>query len=138
MRDQHGQVIAKPIPNTTAKTLHGFVLENAPKGATVVTDHYKSYLGLGARGFNHKRVNHSVGEYVKDMAHTNGIESFWALLKRGYIGIYHHMSEKHLHRYVNEFSFRHNTSQAGTMNFIGMTIDRMVDKRLKYKDLIDG
>ena len=132
------KVRAMVAPNTTAKTLTGYIAENVNEGSTVVTDAYRPYIGLTNMGYTHIRVDHSVGQYVKDMAHTNGIESFWALLKRGYMGIYHHMSEKHLHRYVNEFSFRHNTSQVGTMNFIGMTIDRMVDKRLKYKELIDG
>jgi len=138
IRDQHGQVRAQVTESTAAPALHGFITANAPAGATVVTDHHKSYLGLAAKGFTHKRVNHSVGEYVRDKAQTNGIESFWALLKRGHYGIYHYMSAKHLHRYVNEFSFRHNTAQAGTMNFIGMTIDRMVEKRLTYKELING
>lgn len=87
-------------------------------------------------GYNHHAVKHSVGEYVREQARTNGIESFWALLKRGYYGIYHFMSEKHLHRYVNEFSFRHNTAQVGTMDFIGMTIEKMVGQRITYKELI--
>lgn len=84
-------------------------------------------------------VNHTAGEYVRHFCiHTNGIESFWALLKRGYYGVYHYMSPKHLHRYVNEFSFRHNTAQVGTMQFIDMTIARMAGKRLTYKELAHG
>ncbi len=138
MRDQHGAVRAEPVKSTNTATLVKFIKENAPAGATVVTDEFGAYRALSKHGFDHKTVRHSAGEYVRDMAHTNGIESFWSLLKRGYIGVYHYMSTDHLHRYVNEFSFRHNTAQAGTMNFINMTIDRMVDKRLTYKELIDG
>lgn len=138
MRDQHHQVRAMPVASTRAASLVAFIQQNAPEGATVVTDEFGAYRTLSALGYTHKTVRHSVGEYVRDMAHTNGIESFWALLKRGHYGIYHYMSAKHLHRYVNEFSFRHNTSRVGTMNFINMTIDRMVEKRLTYKELIRG
>lgn len=72
----------------------------------MVTDDFRSYLGLS--GFNHQTVNHSAKEYVNGMAHTNGIESVWAVLKRGYNGTFHNVSTKHLQRYVDEFVFRLN------------------------------
>lgn len=138
VRDQNGEVRAVVVENTKASTLERFVRDHCATGAIIVTDNHGGYVGLRAAGYQHIRINHSVGEYVRDMAHTNGIESFWSLLKRGYIGIYHYMSAKHLHRYVKEFSFRHNTAQIGTLDFIGMTIERMADKRLTYKGLING
>lgn len=138
IRDGNGEVRARPVADTKARTLTGFVLEHAPVGGTVVTDDFSAYRSLPRQGFTHKTVRHSVGEYVRDMAHTNGIESFWALLKRGHYGIYHYMSAKHLHRYVKEFSFRHNTANMGTMPFINATIDRMAHKRLTYKELINA
>lgn len=138
MRDEAGQVRAMPVTDTKSTTLIGFVADNAPAGAMVVIDELRSYRPLQRAGFNHLTVNHSVGEFVRDMARTNGIESFWALLKRGHYGIYHYMSIKHLHRYVKEFSFLHNTSQVGTMQFMNMTIDRMVAKHLTYEELIRG
>lgn len=135
-RDENGMVRAMPINDVSGSTLKGFIGANVAQGSTVVTDNFRSYRGM--RGYTHLTVNHSVGEYVKDMAHTNGIESFWALLKRGYHGVYHHMSAKHLHRYVNEFSFRHNTAKVDTIDFIGMTAERMTGKRLTYKGLINA
>ena len=138
IRDENDQVRAKPVVRTDAATLQGFIVDNVPANAIVVTDEFRSYNGLPKAGYTHMTVRHSVGEYVKHMAHTNGIESFWALLKRGYQGIFHHMSAKHLHRYVNEFSFRHNTSKISTMDFIGITAQSMGNKRLTYKDLISG
>jgi transposase-like protein len=133
-RSRDGIVIAKPVQDVSARTLKGFIQDNIAEGATVITDSFRSYTGL--KGYNHQVVNHSVGEYVRGQAHTNGVESFWALLKRGYYGIYHYMSAKHLHRYVNEFSFRHNTANVGTMDFIAMTIQQMDNRRLTYKELI--
>ncbi|GAO00394.1 transposase [Komagataeibacter xylinus NBRC 13693] len=138
MRGDTGNIRAEIIPNTKASTLQGFIRQNAPDGAVVVTDQHAGYVGITSYGYQHISVNHSVGEYVRAMAHTNGIESFWALLKRGHYGIFHFMSAKHLHRYVNEFSFRHNTAQAGTMAFIEATIGRVMGKRLTYKELTNG
>lgn len=135
--DEDGEVRATPIADTTSKTVQGYVVANVPRGAAVVTDEFAGYRGLNSKGYVHHTVNHSAGEYVRHFCiHTNGIESFWALLKRGHYGIYHYMSPKHLHRYVNEFSFRQNTAQDGTMSFIEQTISRMIGKRLTYKGLI--
>lgn len=135
--DETGEVRATPVADTSAHTVQGYVVANVPRGAAVVTDEFASYRGLNSKGYVHHTVNHSAGEYVRHFCiHTNGIESFWALLKRGHYGIYHCMSAKHLHRYVNEFAFRQNTREAGTMGFIDQTIGRMIGKRLTYKGLI--
>ena len=96
-----GKVDAAVIDDTKTETMHGFIENAAAKDAVVCTDDHRSYQGLS---FEHETVKHSVGEYVKKQAHTNGIESFWAMLKRGYHGTYHKMSQKHLSRYVVEFS----------------------------------
>ena len=86
--------------------------------------------------FDHEAVNHSAGEYVRGMAHTNGIESFWSMLKRGYQGTFHHFSEKHLDRYVTEFAGRHNDREADTIDMMGNAAQGMVGKRLTCRGLI--
>jgi len=134
--ERQGNVVAKVIPNTTSITLKSFIRTTVEKGSTVYTDEFRSYQGLN--DYNHLSVNHSASEYVKEQAHTNGIESFWALLKRGYYGIYHYMSFKHLHRYINEFSFRYNTAGFGTLQFIEMTVKKLAKRRLTYKELISA
>ena len=136
MKQRNGSVIVKKASDTTAKTLKGFINRNIKQGSNVYTDNFKAYRGL--TGYNHDIVNHSVGEYVRGQAHTNGIESFWALLKRGYYGVFHYMSFKHLHRYINEFAFRHNTADKGTMYFIEKTVAKMNNQRLTYKSLINA
>ena len=103
------------------------------KGATVYTDDHGGYQGMP---FEHETVKHSISEYVNGMAHTNCIESFWALLKRGYHGTYHHMSEKHLGRYVSEFAGRHNIRDADTIDQMQSIVTGMVGKRLKYRRLV--
>ena len=98
-------ISAAIVESTDAASLQGFVASRAAVGATVYTDQAAGYRGMP---FDHEAANHSVSEYVRDQAHTNGIESFWSMLKRGYHGTYHHMSAKHLDRYVTEFAGRHN------------------------------
>ena len=127
------RIKAKVIKGTDKATLQGFVLASALAGATVYTDDHKSYYGLP---FKHEAVKHSISEYVRNQAHTNGIESFWSMLKRGYHGTYHHMSPKHLGRYVEEFAGRHNVRELNTIDQMGKLARGMAGKRLPYKDLI--
>ena len=127
------KVKAKVIKGTDKATLQGFVLASALTGATVYTDDHSSYHGLP---FEHETVRHSVNEHVRDQAHTNGIESFWALLKRGYHGTYHHMSPKHLQRYVNEFAGRQGIRELNTIDQVANVARRMQGKRLTYRELI--
>ena len=107
------KVSAKVVEYIDAETLQEFVIDVAETGATVYTDDAAAYKGMP---FDHESVRHSVGEFVRDMAHTNGIESFWAMLKRGYQGTYHKISPKHLQRYVNEFAGRHGIRQHDTID----------------------
>ena len=86
---------------------------------------------------NHEAVSHGVGKYVDGQAHTNGMESFWSMLKRGYHGTYHKMSEKHLQRYVIEFEGRHNDRPMDTMTQMRRMVRGMDNKRLRYEDLIE-
>jgi len=136
IRERGGRVTAMPVEQTNSEILHGAINATVEKSATVYTDDHRSYLGL--EGYNHESVNHSAKEYVNGMAHTNGIESVWAVLKHGYNGAYHNMSTKHLRRYVNEFSFRLNEGDVKihTLDRINSLIDQTVAKRLTYAELI--
>ena len=96
------------------------------------TDEASAYEGLPRP---HESVKHSASEYVRGQIHTNGVESFWSMLKRGYVGIYHKMSPKHLHRYVNEFAGRHNDRESDTADQMGNLVRGMAGKSLSYDEL---
>ena len=131
-KQRSGKVVAEPIDNTGHRALQGFVGKHAAATATVYTDDHAGYSGIPQQ---HETVKHSVSEYVSGQAHTNGIESFWASLKRGYHGVYHHMSAKHLDRYVAEFSGRHNDRTENTADQMRRMVRGMGGKRLRYIDL---
>ena len=135
IKDQDtGQVHAEVTPSIGSEDLQGFVHEHITPGATVYTDDHKAYNNM--KGVKHATVKHSVGEYVNDQATVNGMESFWALMKRGYHGIYHHWSAKHMERYIDEFEGRYNARSLDTEDQMRLIAMGMHGKRLKYNDLI--
>ena len=128
-----GKVQAQVVSDTKKDTLQSFVIERTKDDATVYTDEARAYIGLPR---NHATVNHRIGEYVKDKVTTNGMESFWATLKRGLNGTYHAVSPKHLNRYVDEFSGRHNQRELDTEEQMATLARNGINRRLSYKDLI--
>lgn len=134
VRDREtGKVRAAVVPNTDKATLQGFVQGKVDAAATVYTDDAKAYGGVAKE---HATVSHGIGEYVRDNVHTNGIESFWAMFKRGHKGTYHKMSKKHLHRYVTEFVGRHNERPRDTDAQLSHFVHGMDGRRLSYASLI--
>ena len=129
------QVRTKVVGDTTAETLQGFVRDHTAGGAMVYTDEAGAYAGL-ARDFGHEAVNHGVGECVRGQVHTNGIESFWSMLKRAHKGFYHKISAKHLDRYVRETAGRHNVRELDTIEQMGVAVIGMVSQCLMYRDLV--
>ncbi|MDE0208792.1 MAG: IS1595 family transposase [Boseongicola sp.] len=127
------RVSARVVESTEAATLHPFVTERTTEDAKVYTDEGKGYSGLPRE---REAVKHSAGEYVKGDAHTNGIESFWSMFDRGIHGTFHHLSPKHLPRYINEFTGRHNIRDMDTLDQMAFLARGIVGKRLRYADLI--
>ena len=133
MKDREtNQVTAEVVERTDRKTLVPFVLENADPDAIIYTDDASAYDTLP----NHESVRHSVGEYVRGQAHTNGIESFWATLKRAHKGTFHKISPKHLNRYVQEFAGKHNIRHLDTVDQMTDTVSGLVGRRLALADLV--
>jgi len=104
-----GNVACQIIENTDTATLNRFVRKSvSDKVDLVATDEHKGYSDLNALGFPHQAVSHSSGEYVHGNVHTNNIESFWSLFKRGIVGSFHKVSKDYMPLYLAEFTFRHN------------------------------
>ena len=127
------EVRAEVVEHTDKPTLQGFIVEHAAPDAKVYTDEAAAYKGMP---FDHEAVKHSVSEYVRGMAHTNGMESFWAMLKRAHTGTYHKLSPKHLNRYVQEFAGKHNMRESVTLAQMASVAAALVGRRLMYRDLV--
>jgi len=137
IRERDGNTYATVLKDNSAKTIQAELKKRIDKNATLNTDEHGAYIGVP---FNHKVVNHSAKQFVDGKAHTNSIESVWALLKRGHYGVYHKISKKHLPRYLAEFLFRLNQGNAKrpTLDRINSLIDMTKGKRLTYNALIHG
>ncbi|MFX0132961.1 MAG: IS1595 family transposase [Candidatus Hodarchaeota archaeon] len=136
MRERNGNVKATVIPNTDSQVIKKNIKDSVEPGSIICTDEHKSYKGL-KKDYTHLSVNHSAKEFVNGMAHTNSIESVWAVLKRGYHGTFHNFSVKHLQRYINEFTFRLNEGNCKieTMDRISALFQKSLGIRLTYKEL---
>ncbi|MDE0168323.1 MAG: IS1595 family transposase [bacterium] len=138
-RSRDRKVTAAVVPDSKKDTLHGFIHDHVVRGSRVFTDDAMVYRRLGDESdLDHASVRHKVGEYVRGEVHTNGMESFWSMLKRGYYGTYHKMSFKHLRRYVAEFAARHNVRDLDTLDQMVALAKGMEGKRLMYRDLTAG
>ena len=134
IKDRHTNTIrAKTVENVSGITMGDFINEHSSVLAKVYTDGGGQYRAIQRE---HETVRHNIGEYVREQATTNGIESFWALLKRGFEGTYHKMSPKHLDRYVREFARKHNIRESDTIRQMQAVVAGMTGRRLMYADLI--
>jgi transposase-like protein len=128
-----GDVRSFVMPRVTAKNLKTVLTANVEQSAQLMTDSFVGYKDLGTHFAGHESVNHSAKEYVRGPAHTNTVEGYFSLLKRGIIGTYHHVSEKHLHRYLAEFDFRYNARKTDDTVRALLAMKGTEGKRLQYQ-----
>jgi transposase-like protein len=137
MRERGGRTVAMTVENTDKETLQNAIYDNVQLGSVVMTDEAVAYKGLDGVFFTHESVNHLGGEYARGTVSTNGIESVWALLKRGIYGTWHQVSAKHLDRYADEVAFRLNAGNVAnhTLDRLASFVDAVDGKRLTYARL---
>ncbi len=138
MRERGGRTKARPVERTDAASLQSEIRASVKAGAELHTDEHRGYQGLHI-DYGHETVDHTSKEYVRGHVTTNGIESVWAVLKRGLHGVYHHASDKHLARYVNEFTFRLNDGDVKrhTLERLASLVSASFGPRITYKTLTE-
>ena len=137
MRERGGRTKAITIDAESQETIREAVDNSIEPGSTLYTDDHRGYKGVGGVLYGHKTVRHSAKEYVNGMAHTNGVESVWSTIKRGFNGVYHHWSKKHCQQYINEFTFRLNEGNVtrDTQDRLDDLFKSMVGKTITYEGL---
>ena len=137
MRERGGRTKAQRVAVADVANLHSAIIANVEPGSTLHTDEHSGYKGLDGLFFKHATINHGAGEYCRKGVSTNSIESVWAVMKRGLHGVYHHASEKHLHRYVDEFTFRLNDANVvrHTLDRLASFVDATAGRRITYSQL---
>lgn len=132
--ERNGHVRSFHVPSVNAATLRPILKANMAADAHLMTDDYNAYFGIGKEFASHRVVKHSKKEYVRGKAHTNTVEGYFSLLKRGLIGTYHHVGAQHLQRYVTEFDFRYNNRETTDTERADNALRGIVGKRLLYRD----
>jgi transposase-like protein len=133
--ERNGRVRSMHVARVSADNLRPILVAQIDDASTLCTDDGRHYLGMG-RHFRHESVNHSVAEYVRGPFHTNSVEGFFSILKRGIVGCYFHVSEAHLHRYLAEFDFRYSNREKLGIDDTAradLAIRGVVGKRLTYE-----
>lgn len=134
--ERGGRVRSNHIANVSGKTLRPVVMKQVSRKSSLMTDTAGGYMDMGKEFARHEMVNHGAGEYVRGDAHSNTVEGYFSILKRGIVGTYHHVSEAHLKRYLGEFDFRYN-ERMGLAIDDDMRADKalegIVGKRLTYR-----
>lgn len=129
-----GELRLVVMPNVTADSIQTAIKDTVSKQSIIVSDEWHGYKGID-KDYCHIVMDHTRKEFVRGAFHTNSIEGFWSIFKRGYIGIYHFMSRKHLQKYCDEFSYRYNNRETSNGNRFD-NVFTSVNCRLTYKDLI--
>lgn len=135
--ERNGMVIASKSDCVDSKAVGNFIVNNVVLGSNLMTDEFRIYRAIQWL-YKHNYVKHAEGQYVVDDCHTNTVEGFFSLLKRGIVGIYHSVSAKHLDNYLNEFTFRYNSKKYSEEKRFNLLLSECDNKRLTYQNLISN
>ena len=139
--ERKGRVRSQHVPEVSGKTLRPILVAQVSRKSILMTDEAGQYREVGSEFAGHGTVNHGIEEYVRGEAHTNTVENYFSILKRGIIGTYHHVSQQHLKRYLGEFDFRYNERSALGIEDAERTVKALKGiegKRLTYRRTAQG